>query len=375
MADGFTFFVYLASLFLSVGLVRIGSYQDRPIFSIAGVSVISWGGLMLIVLVSGLRDGVGTDFDGYSQMYYEQPFFDESTGYTMEWGYMMTVKVLSHLGLKAWSFFLLYALITYGAVLLSFKRFQRLSYLGIFYFISFGFFFFTLNGVRQGVAMAVLGLAVGYIIDRKWWFFLAAIIFGGLIHKSLFLFLPLYLILERIRIPMKVWYGLFAISIVMRVLPVSEFLRLDQMTMLLSGTQVDYSSFQVDQLENNEGITLGYIVRVLVGLFIFSFYNKLIRVNESYSPYMAMAMIGILLYNAFPHIHFISRLTVYFAYFNVFALSFITDYLIRNKRYILINMVMAFFILLFSYGIYVGESGTSPYRSIDLGTLTLFGKN
>jgi membrane-associated HD superfamily phosphohydrolase len=113
------------------------------------------------------------------------------------------------------------------------------------------------------------------------------------------------------------------------------------------------------------GLTLGYLVRVGIGFFILSYYNKLIKLNESYLPYFNLSLIGIVLYNAFSHILIIARLNNYFLFFNIFCLAFILHYLFKSRQELFANSILVFFLLLYGYSIYLGENGSSPYLFID----------
>lgn len=364
MADAFTFFIYLTTLFSTVLLVKAGYSSSQGLVRILPMPLMTILGLIVLVTITGLRHEVGEDFQGYVMYFYEQPFFDDSTGFKMEPGYMFFVKLLTDLNLKVWTFFTLFGFITYSLLLLSFRDFKHLTYLGVFFFMTFGFYFFTLNGVRQGVAVAAFGLATSYSLERKLFKYIMVIVIGGLIHKSLFLFIPFYFVLHKIKFSSYIWFVLFILSVIIRVIPIENYLQLETLTGVLSDTSIDYSSFPTDELEAESGITLGYILRVLIGLFILYFYEKLTVLNPKYIPYFTLTLIGILLYNAFSHIQFFSRLTVYFTFFSIFTLSFIVDYLTKTKKFILKDSIIVFFLLLYCYSIYVGESGTSPYKFI-----------
>lgn len=323
---------------------------------------------MLLVFSSGLRYNTGRDYENYKLLYQEASSYDESIAMEMEIGYSALVHILNNADLKVWSFFTICAFLTYVLFFYSYRGYWDILYLGVFFYLTYGFYFYSFNGVRQAVAMSFLAVAIRYVIERKPLKYLLAIIIGALMHKSLYLFLPFYFFIHRMRLNDKIWYILFFISLGLHFVPFTDLLDLSFITDLISDTEVDYSGYadNLDESANDTAqITLGYLVRVNIGFFILSFYKKITSLNPSSLAYYNLALIGILLYNAFSHILFMTRINYYFLLFSVFVLSFIVQHLFDSKKKILANSVIIVFVFLYCYGIYKGENGVSPYQFIN----------
>ena len=211
MTDVLTFSVYFSTLISSVFLAKLGSRSSRSKIKTRLNTIYILVSLIILVVISGFRYNVGQDYIGYAFYYNEQPFLDESIGMEIEYGFILLVNLLNGLELGVWSYFLISALITYTLLFYSFKRYRHLLYLGVFFFITYGFYFFTFNGVRQAIAMSALGASMIFIQKRQLIPFLGTIFLGGLMHKSLFLFFPLYFFINRIKLPPYVWYLAFFI--------------------------------------------------------------------------------------------------------------------------------------------------------------------
>lgn len=366
MADFFTYSIYFSSLFISVILVRMAYNNPTLKKNNKGHGFLVLLALLVLVLIAGLRYNVGADYPSYALLFVERPYLDESIGMEMEYGYTTLVNLLNDLNLEVWSFFTVSAFLTYILFFYSFKNYRHLLYLGVFFFITYGFLFFSFNGVRQAIAMSALAVAVLYIQERKIWHYLTMIALGGLMHKSLFLFLPIYFVIDRIKLSSFFWYMAFGVSLILHFIPFSRFIDISYISEILSGSQMDYSSY-ADYSDYNEagGLTLGYLVRVGVGFLILSYYNKLIRYNNDYLPYYNLALIGMVLYNAFSHILVIARLNNYFLFFYIFCLAFIVHHLYLKKQNVIAHATLLFFVILYAYGIYVNENGVSPYLFID----------
>ena len=163
MADFFTYSIYFSTLFISVGLIKIGYRNQALKKNDQGQRFFIFMALLVMVLIAGLRYNVGQDYIGYTFYYNERPYLDESIGMELEYGYTILVNFLNELNLKVWSYFMTFAIITYVLLFYSFKNYKHLLYLGVFFFFTYGLYFFSFNGVRQAVAMSALAVAVMYI--------------------------------------------------------------------------------------------------------------------------------------------------------------------------------------------------------------------
>ena len=187
-------------------------------------------------------------------------------------------------------------------------------------------------------------------------------------HKSLFLFVPLYFVLDKIRLSKYIWYGAFLLSLVLHFIPLVSILNISSVFNVLEDSQVDYSHFLEDtntDLNVSGSLTLGYLARVFVGIIILIYYPIVTKLNPYYFPYFAMSLFGIILYNAFPTILFIGRINNYFLLFHVFTLAFIIDYLLRSKQKLVANAILLYFLILFFSNIYYSDNGSAPYKFIE----------
>tara|TARA_R100001369_G_scaffold69766_2_gene97397 strand:+ start:3287 stop:4396 length:1110 start_codon:yes stop_codon:yes gene_type:complete len=367
MADLFTYIVYFSTLLLSVVLIKMGYNKQTLKRNYKGHILFIFLAFLVLVIVSGLRYNVGADYPGYSYLYKEQPYYDDAIGMEIEYGFIFIVDTLNNIGLEVWAFFTLTAFITYFFLFYSFKNYKSQLYLGVFLFITYGFYFFSFNGVRQALAMSALAVAVAFIQERKLVPFVGIILIGGLMHKSLFLFLPLYFVLEKIRLSKYIWYGAFILSLGLHFLPMASILNISSIFSVMADSQIDYSNFLEDtnsDLNVTGSLTLGYLARVGVGFIVLVYYEKLTKLNPNYLPYFTLSLIGIFMYNSFSTIHFIGRVNNYFLLFHVFTLAFIIDYLLRSKQKLIANAIICFFLVLFFYNIYNNDNGSAPYQFI-----------
>ena len=159
--------------------------------------------LIFVILVSGFRDNIGTDFGAYQDfftMYGSHEFFYAMEVNTqLEPAISFLIPLLERLGGAYQSFFMLYAIITFVGFYYGAKNFFRGNYLGILLVLllyitynSTGGFWWGMNGVRQAAAMSIVfGFSSCLYMGEQKKFILAVCV-ASLFHYSSLVFLPAY---------------------------------------------------------------------------------------------------------------------------------------------------------------------------------------
>lgn len=159
--------------------------------------------LLFVILVSGFRDNIGTDFGAYQDfftMYGSHEFFYAmEANAQLEPAIAFLIPLLERLGGAYQSFFILYAIITFVGFYYGAKNFFRGNYLGILLVLllyitynSTGGFWWGMNGVRQAAAMSIVfGFSSCLYMGEQKKFILAVCV-ASLFHYSSLVFLPAY---------------------------------------------------------------------------------------------------------------------------------------------------------------------------------------
>ena len=159
--------------------------------------------LLFVILVSGFRNNIGTDFGAYQDfftMYGSREFFYAMEVNTqLEPAISFLIPLLERLGGAYQSFFMLYAIITFVGFYYGAKNFFRGNYLGILLVLllyitynSTGGFWWGMNGVRQAAAMSIVfGFSSCLYMGEQKKFILAVCV-ASLFHYSSLVFLPAY---------------------------------------------------------------------------------------------------------------------------------------------------------------------------------------
>jgi hypothetical protein len=162
------------------------------------IRLLSWLGLLIPILISGFRYGVGTDYFNYVNIFNSHIEMDLKT-YTdingiAETGYFILEKVSYSLMGDARLVFLSTAFLTITFFYLGMKRY-RLRYPGlIFLLYLLTIFPMTMNAVRQGVAVSIMFYAFTFILNKKPFRYLLITLFASLFHISALLLIPFYFV-------------------------------------------------------------------------------------------------------------------------------------------------------------------------------------
>lgn len=155
----------------------------------------------------------------------------------------------------------------------------------IFLFWGTNIYYISLNGVRQGVAMAFVLVALYYAKEKKLWPYLAFALLGGLTHKGTFVFIPFYW-LSRVKLdPKRAWLILFA-SVGTIIVGGSGLLFIVR--------QFGYGYYLSGMFQNPEFEWIMVLINLVI-LLVFCFYAKAAETSkykEEYQMYFWMQLLA-----------------------------------------------------------------------------------
>lgn len=166
-----------------------------------------WVPLLLLSIFAGVRSHrVGTDSGTYTsdfrnQLNLEYFVFRED----IEYGYQLLSYIILNFTHNYFWLFFVSSIIVVGSYLYIFKKISKDYLLSVYIFITFGFYTFYFNGLRQGLAMAITIWAIPYLIERKIFNFTLLIVTASFFHKSALIMFVMYLLINlKIKIEYKI---------------------------------------------------------------------------------------------------------------------------------------------------------------------------
>lgn len=165
-----------------------------------------WLPFIVLVLFSSMRSYVvGLDTGGYTADFRDQldvSYFNFRSD--VEYGFQFLHYIILKFTKNYFWLFFISSIIVLYPYLNFFKKNSKDYFLSVFIFITFGFYSFYFNGLRQGIAMAIVVLATPFLIDKKFFKFSLIVLFASLFHKSALVMILFYFIVNlRLRIEYK----------------------------------------------------------------------------------------------------------------------------------------------------------------------------
>jgi hypothetical protein len=194
MINNWTYMILLAVISFLLFIRKKLLPEDKKLMSIFVC--------ICLMIYSGFRYQVGTDYDGYAEMFDMIKLFGRY--YNIEWGYYGLVKLCHAINANAQLVFLLFSVVTVYFVYRYIEYFSKDPELSWFLFVCIGpYYLNTFNGMRQWLAIAVFAYSLRYVQEKKGWHYMLLNCITSLFHFSSLLLLPLYFVLRTRRFNMK----------------------------------------------------------------------------------------------------------------------------------------------------------------------------
>jgi len=205
-------------------------------------------------------------------------------------------------------------------------------------------YFFSLNGIRQGLSMVLIFWGYRYCLERSLWKYLLVVAFAASMHYSAVVAVILYFVPTRV----FSWYK-YAIVFILTFL-------IFKLNIVLSVLSTIFGILQVD------GRYLNYLSDVdsvnMTGLYMFLQFGlfsiariAIMEIKPKYKGLLNIWFLGILGHFLFAFSLPITRLTKYFEYFIILIMPYTIQYLnsnfllqVKDKIY---NFKWGYIILLF----------------------------
>ena len=149
-----------------------------------------------LVLVSAIRSGIG-DTGMYRHLYELVNESYVSDGY--EFGFVYFIRFLKLFSEDSQLLIIVTSVIINILNVVTIYRYSKDSYfeLGIFLYITSGYYIVTMNGIRQSLAASILFFATTLIIKKKYKTYFFIVLLMSTIHSSALVMIPLYFIVRR----------------------------------------------------------------------------------------------------------------------------------------------------------------------------------
>lgn len=311
---------------------------------------------LILILISGLRSiWVGTDDTSIYANYFIENSVKSYSEIWKEEGkdpfyYIFNKFIANIFGDDFQIFLIIVSIIFVGSTCHIIRRESKNPLVSFIVLLSFGFFFFSMNGIRQSLAISFILLSYIPLKERKLWRFIVLVIIASLFHKTALIFMIFYPIVN-LKLN-KYTIGLYIL------LTIACLLRGEQIL-----SSITESASAVDERIANykigNGLTYsGFIQLLLIAILAFSYFKRTIAVNKNNQILYSLLIISIIFQSMAVIIAEMFRVAMYFSIFIILLLPEVFAAVPHNNRKLVSVGICSLFLF---YFFFMGF-GTIPYK-------------
>ena len=330
------FYVTLISTYILNFLAKIAYEKKYRYFAVLFSALVA----LILIFVSGMRNTIG-DTEMYMHSYrllVENPIMP-SDGKDL--GFTMLSLLLVQISTDPQILIFTTALITNLFNVIMFNKYRSALELQVYMYITSGYYFTTMNGIRQCLAAALLFASTKFIIDGKFFKYCICAILISNLHSSAIMMIPLYFVVRQ-----EAWSKRMIIFIGIAVVAVLGYDIVSPIIFkALQGTS--YSEYS-DFAEGGSSVMRTIVNAVPVALA----YLKRDELKEDWpesNVFVNMSIINVI-FVAFGMFNWIfNRFTLYTQLYNFVLVPFVISKCFkgREKRVIYFGFLICYFIFMY----------------------------
>lgn len=350
--------VYILGTLITLILVFVASKSKNT----KNEKLLAFISAVPLTIISGFRYNVGADYYGYTNffnIYKNNP----NSAYisNFEIGFKLMTKIIQLFTIKPmWMFMSISIIISYFIFKAIYEE-SPTPVLSIFLYISMQFYFYSMNGMRQFIAMSIFLYSIRFIRSRKFFPFLILNLIGMSFHSSALVYLPLYFI-YNFKLTPKLSIVLLALGTIF-VNSIYKFL-----LMIVLNTK--YSFYIDSQYDTGAHGVITMMIQIFVLIFALVFYRN-IKENETeqfkkYNFYCILQLIATYFACIDGMLPLLNRIKISFALPSIILIPMSLS-IIKNVK---VRFFFKFFIIV-SFTIYIlytigiqNANTVLPYRTI-----------
>lgn len=176
--------IYLIMLLISLFFAHLYTKHTKKIYAFLS--------MLPFLLISGLRYGIGTDY-----FYRYAPDFNIIVNggevKNLELGFKLLYKLIGFFTNDYAVLFIITSMLVIIPIFYTIFKFSKKPVLSILLFFLTGYFFLSLNMVRQFVSMSILFSTYHFFVQKKYFYWILAIVLAFFIHQSSLIFIIIIL--------------------------------------------------------------------------------------------------------------------------------------------------------------------------------------
>jgi hypothetical protein len=317
--------------------------------------------LAIIILIGGLRDRIGWDYNSYTTWYLEG-----NRDYNFEFGFLTLMNVFRYFKLSAPFLFFFFSFFTYVFVYLGIKKYTKEKTLPLVLYVMIPvMFLYSFTYMRQFLAVAIAFYAFSYLLAKKYIVYFLLMFLGISMHYSCIIPFVFFIVISKYedRIQLKYLGLLIFISFVFSQIGVIGIL-----SMFLKGS---HYYFYVSQKHAVPVPIFKLLVFNVIAAFVIWYHSVKGFVDTNKKHFLILYILSIIILNLFAESTELTRIYIYFRIFEIVVLAdIIREVWYERKSRIVIFFVFCFYLFPYFRAIKidseVGPAGLKliPYKTI-----------
>lgn len=297
---------------------------------------------LILILFVGLRSiDVGADTITYKKIFdwakdypsFYLGFISWQSGGVEPLFYFITYIFAHFLNFQYYLIFL--AIISILPIIIVIGKYSNNIYFSLFLYISFGYFSFALSGLRQAAAIGICMIAFDAAIEKKIKKFFITVIIAILFHKTAFLFLPVYWLIniKKGRYNIVLFGGLLITVFALRS-------RLYSILNLFARQSYEIAS-------TDQGGYRMFLVMLFTVIIGWIYYYKFIRINSESDNNLSWLLLQMISVSAlmWPIANLNAELNRMYYYYHIFIVLYIPNLIKSINRKNRILFIFLFMII------------------------------
>lgn len=351
---------YLTIFLCSCIFANLAQYTNKnntcsvqPLNRNIGYSIFMILSMLFPIVAAGIRYNVGVDFGSYVVIYniIENSSFWQNIK-TGEVGFVFLNMASEHIFNSPQGVSLFSSIITIGFLYAAIRDHESKISFSLALFLYFTKLYpFSLNVMRQSIAISIIFYAYKYIVNRDLKKFLIFVAIAALFHTSAIIVIPFYFIngvKQKRSLLIKVTGFFLCIIVVLNVNTILEKMgKIDVIS--------KYSVYS--ELISKNHISLSSLLSQIIIIFlIIVFWKSLIKRDERVELYFWLYIFGFILTLAENQIQYAGRIGMYFTILSIILIPYLLK-IIKNKviRNSIKVVIIAYGLSLFIFGNYINN--------------------
>lgn len=326
-------------LYITVFSLLLNKNKNKKMFLL-----ISLGGLFIIAALRSINFGIDVvwyvnTYEKLSYISINQIALDFIQGNGKDQFFYLISKVFEIIGINHQMWLSILSGIFLVSVYKIIEKYSPIPYLSIIMLISLGFYYFTLTGIRQGLAISIVLLSFDLLRKKRIIPFIIIVFIAALFHASALIFL--------IAIPIiNLDVELKQVAIIILALVVAFFM----------GDYIRYGVSFIGWTDTLSGYATrsatlnltGFFIQLSIYLFCFYFRSRLIKSEETNKLLLNLLLLGLVFQSFTIVIAEFFRISLYFSIFSILlvprSIVQINNKHLRLLIYIVIIVILVFYI-------------------------------